>query len=839
MKKLLLLLLLTSFIFSLKAQTIKGFITTNEADTLFIGNVLFKEAKNPTSIQEFVIAKNGNYSYTFKKKYDTLLVEVRSMGYLSQSKLIFNPQKDKIYQLDFVLPVDTMQLKAVTIQGSKRFEQKGDTLIYEADAFLDGSEQKVEDLLKKLPGVEVDETTGAIKYKGKPVETVTLEGDNLFGQNYTLGTRNINVDMIEQVEAIENYNENPLLKDVDNGEKVALNLKLKKGKVDFSGNIDIALGTFDKNKIATNLNANILSITKGYKSFSTFAYNNVGANRSPFDYFGFSLNAEQLNEQDWYAQKIISESHFGNFLESRLVNVNSQFFGNYNGVFRIKKRTSIKLNLYAIKDRISNNQSIENKYRVQNGSFITSDNISIQKKPSQYRADIEIKYNTSKNSLLEYKGRIRQENINTPTFILQNQITPISLNLETKDFLSKQELLFTQKLKNKKVVQFLILNTHNSLPQLFTTSFNFIDPLLETNQKNRQESKFIRNHTTAKVTLLGAKNEHRYAFELGIRNENTPYSSLLDSIENQITIPLSENYFDYNRFRVYQIGAYHFKFNHFKISPTYSVSYLTQKLDYQNEENANLNTQNLLFQPALSIKYKFNKFSLLSGKVGYNIEPNDEKHFFRNEVLTTSRLLRSNIPNLSLRNTLTYSLFYVNNNMNRQFDMQLGFFYNRNEGSFFNKVELSPTLIRNKSFFLNVPTTSLNTNFKIGKYIGLINSTLRFDTNYSRLKYSNIINSSELRNNKSENLHSQLFLKTHFNIIFNFENTIDFSQNRSSNEETDFIFINNAIKHKFKILIKPSEKWFLYFTSEYFLPNLNQLQNNYWFLSSKSSLSSY
>ncbi|PIY09639.1 MAG: hypothetical protein COZ18_07620 [Flexibacter sp. CG_4_10_14_3_um_filter_32_15] len=827
MKKLYLLFLFILFTSSLHAQKIKGFITTNEGNTLFTGNVLFKEANKPTSIKEFVIAKNGNYSYTFKKDYDTLLIEVRSMGYLSQTKLIFTPQKNKTYTVDFVMPIDTTQLKEITIEGSRRFEQKGDTLIYEADAFKDGSERKVEDLLKKLPGVEVDDNTGAIKYKGKAVETVTLDGDNLFGQNYTLGTRNINVDMVEQVEAIENYNENHLLKDVDNGEKVALNLKLKKGKVDLSGNIDIETGAFDTDRLAANLNTNILSITKGYKSFSTLSYNNVGSNRSPFDYFAFSLNAEQLSERDWYAKKIIPESYFSNFLESRLVNVNSQFFGNYNGIFRIKKRMSIKLNLYAIHDRITNNQFIKNTYSLADSSFVTSDAISIKKKPTQYRADVEIKYNTSKNSLLEYKARIRQENIITPTFILQNQITPISLDLKTTDFFSKQELVFTQKLTKQKVLQLLVLNTHNSLPQQFTTSLSFTDSVSE----NKQESKFIRNHTTAKITLLGARKEDRYAFELGIRNENTPYFSLLNSTTHQTIVPISENDFGYNRFKIYQLGAYHFRWHRFKISPTYSLSYLWQNLDYQNTENLNLEAQNILLEPALSVKYKLNEVSSLSGKVGYNLEPNEENHFFRNDVLATSRLLRSNIPNLSLTNRFSYSLFYFNNNLSKQFDMQLGIFHNRNEGGFFNQVELSPTLIRNTAFFLNVPTASTTLNFKVGKYIDWINSTLRVDADYSRFSYNNIVNASELRNNQTNNFHSNIFLKTHFDIAINFENTFDISQNRSQNEESDTEFINTSLKHKFKILIQPTQKWFMYLTSEYFLPNLDQLENNYWFLS--------
>src|SRR5690625_1494275 len=90
-----------------------------------------------------------------------------------------------------------------------RIQVKEDTVSYRASAFLDGSEQKVEDLLRKLPGIQV-EADGQVKYKGKFIEKVLLEGDDLFDLNYTIGTKNMNVDIIDQVQAIENYSENSL-----------------------------------------------------------------------------------------------------------------------------------------------------------------------------------------------------------------------------------------------------------------------------------------------------------------------------------------------------------------------------------------------------------------------------------------------------------------------------------------------------------------------------------------------------------------------------------------------------------------------------------------------------
>ena len=139
---------------------------------------------------------------------------------------------------------------------------KNDTVKYNVKSYLNGSDRKILDVIKKMPGIDVNVNTGEIKYKGKSIETVLLEGDNLFGYNYSLGTKNINVNMVEQVQAIENYSENPLLKNIESGNKVVLNLKLKKRKIDFSGNFDAGLGSFDNSNIAANTNLNILGITK-------------------------------------------------------------------------------------------------------------------------------------------------------------------------------------------------------------------------------------------------------------------------------------------------------------------------------------------------------------------------------------------------------------------------------------------------------------------------------------------------------------------------------------------------------------------------------------------------
>lgn len=161
-----------------------------------------------------------------------------------------------------------------------------------------------------MPGITINEKTGAIKYQGKPIETVKLENDDLFGKNYNIGTKNINVDIEQKVEVIQKYSENQLLKGIENSDKVALNLKLKKGKIDFSENFDWGSG-FDSESIRLQLiNSTILQVAKKIKSFLSLSYNNIGVNNSPYNHFSNSKSISQENNKNYTNNKLINNLSF-------------------------------------------------------------------------------------------------------------------------------------------------------------------------------------------------------------------------------------------------------------------------------------------------------------------------------------------------------------------------------------------------------------------------------------------------------------------------------------------------------------------------------------------------
>lgn len=817
-------------VYSFSQQTIKGVVKDSLNNPIISVNIIIKDSIN--NILAYAITNNkGFYQTSSFEYYKNTYIQVSHISFKKElQKLSFNTIF-KNQTLNFILKENkgTMLDEIIITAKKKYFTIKKDTINYYVNSYSSDSDRKIQDVIKKLPGIEVNTNTGEIKYKGKSVETVLLEGDNLFGYNYSLGTKNINVDMVNQVQVVENYSENPLLKGIENDEKVALNLTLKKGEIDFSGNVDLGVGVFENGKQALDINSNILGITKNYKSFATLAHNNVGINHSPFDYFEFSMNIEELREKDFFAQKIIPETRFSNTLDNKRSNINNQYFGNYNAIFKINKRLKVKTNLYYISDKITSEQLFKNSYIINNEEFATTDNTFITKKPKQYRGDLEIKYNASNTSLIEYNLRIRQENIETPTSILSNNNNDFESLLNSEDFYLKQKLLYTKKISDKKAFQFSLFQSTNTIPQAYQITPSVINP--DNYSANIQESLFKKNYLEIQATLLGSsKKSNKYIFSVGgILDNNKLQSKLfgLNSIES-ILIENSTNDLEYLKKSMYQLGVYHLNIGKWKFSPSYLLSYLNQ--DINDKENNTKNGQpDFIIEPSLNIKYHLNSVSSLTANVGYNRNSDAEKYLFLDQILINNRTTISNTPSLELQESLNYSIFYYNNDLYNQLQINAGVNYERTMGNFFTNSIINENTTQINYFFLPQDNSNLSFNFLITKYIPFLESTIKLSSNYSISEYKNTINNSELRNNRSQFLTTKLFMKTAFDGFINFENTVNLSKSISENENSNQ-FINESLNNTFKVILKPSKKWFVLLSSDYFLPNRENKSKNYMFL---------
>jgi hypothetical protein len=814
------------------SQNISGTISDNNNHKIANATLLFKEATNLNSIKEFNMSRNGIFSFSLKKEYQSLVIEVRSNGYTTQSISLENPIPSKSYVFNFILEKDrNIVLKEVVIVAKKKpFEVVEDTLKYNVAAYSNGTERKIDEIIKKLPGIEVDSKSGQIKYKGKAVETVTLEGDNLFGSNYTLGTKNINVDMVDQVQAVDNYSENPLLKGIEQDGKVSLNLKLKKGKVSFSGDVSYGGGLFEGGKAVHQDNVTVLGITKKFKSFGTLNYNNIGVNSSPFDYFGFNLNVEDLKESNVSGKKIIPETQFSNVLGNTRANVNNQLFGNYSSIFKIGKKWSVKTNLYYLQDKILANNFFENQYQINDQNFSTTDNTLITKRPEQYRADVELKYTMSKTSLLEYNFRIKDESIKTPTQILQNKTDEYSSFLDSRDILYRQNLLWTKKISDKKVVQMNLFHSSNNLPQKLSISPSLFDGAA---RNDVQESAFKKNYLEVSAKLLGAVNKNKYNFKIGALLDSNPFRSNLYSQDNggSIAASISDNNFDYTKKAVYQNGEYNFRIGKFSLSPSYSLQFQSQNVD-NHVENKKIVQENFIFEPRLNALYRFSNISFLNANASYSQNSNGEQFFFTNQILINNRSSISNRPSLNLQKSQNWGLNYNINDLFNQFELSAGLNYRLNKGSFFSNSTITQNATQVEYFFLPQGNKQLGADFMVAKYISFLESTFKLKSNFTSSTYSNIVNDSELRTNRSQFFQTQFLWKTAFDLPINFENEYSWRYSNSKSQGLPQTFANSAMQEEFRIIVKPLKRWNYILSADYYIPDFSNKHKDFLFLDS-------
>ncbi|NJM80860.1 MAG: hypothetical protein HC854_16860, partial [Flavobacterium sp.] len=687
------------FIQNIYSQTIKGIVTNIDNNFIDVGYVEFKEKNDPNTIKEYVLFQNGKFEYALTKKYDSLLVEVSATNFQTENKVIEN-LTIKEYNINFILIEDKVnELKEVIIVSEKKnFVVREDTLSFNVSKFQDGTERKIEDVIKKLPGISVNDKTGEIKYNGKSVETVTLDGDNMFGYNYSLGTKNISVDMIEQVQAINNYSENGLLKDIESGDKVSLNLKLKKGVTDFSGNIESGVGLNSDNELLNKTDFNLLQISKRYKSLGLLKFNNIGENNSSYDFFSGSQNVQQLKNRKNETFKVIPETLFSSFIDNDRLNNNNLLVTSYNNLFKINKRLSVKANFLFIRDNINYIQSNQSENLINGQEINISDFYDSNKKPKLYNGDIELKYNTSKSSLLEYKAKYIHENTTTNSKIIANNLLNFNSDIENNSNLFNQNLTFTKKINETNAFQIILNEGFNDIPQLFRlNSFSKI---------NLQYSNSNKKYFDATLNILGKIKNIKYFSSLAYLTEKTLYKSDNDFNDSNKFI----NNVIYNKNTLIQFNSLSYNKNKWLISFSLALKHYNQQFENRVNDNV-LNENNTVLEPVITLKYKINTISFVSIKANNFRNPIIEEFIFNNPVIISNRISIENSPNLSIQSSKSFNILYSNNNVYKKLLFEFGINYNVTRGNFYASynIEQNNTRIINK--YLDLNNENFNFNF--------------------------------------------------------------------------------------------------------------------------------
>ncbi|QXP66795.1 carboxypeptidase-like regulatory domain-containing protein [Polaribacter sp. AHE13PA] len=229
MKKIIFLAIFMVTLFTNAQVKLTGVVKDSIGEPLEMANVLaIDKVTNKIASYGFTDEK-GFYKLNVEKN-TTVLLKISYVG-MKSADFTIETKSDAIVT-NVMLAFDNA-LDGINIVSKMPVTVKGDTIVYNADSFQNGTERKLEDVLKKLPGVEINDN-GEIEVEGKTVEKIMIDGKDFFDGDTKLATKNIPSNALDKIEVLRNYADVSQLSGVQNNEdRVAINIKLKEGKKNF------------------------------------------------------------------------------------------------------------------------------------------------------------------------------------------------------------------------------------------------------------------------------------------------------------------------------------------------------------------------------------------------------------------------------------------------------------------------------------------------------------------------------------------------------------------------------------------------------------------------------
>ena len=495
MKRYLLYLLLLSTISSFSQKlSVSGNVQDTTAKGPLPNAIIMAVKLMDSTLVEFTRTDElGN----FKLKplpIDTYQVVISHPKFSDMGYFIFGDKKNLEYDFGkIILQPKNVSLDEVTIFAFKDpIYYKGDTLIYTADSFKTKANATVEDLLKKLPGLKVDKD-GKITSQGKAVDKVLVDGDEFFGGDPTVATRNLNASSIESVQVYEKKSDDVANSSTGEETQKILNLKLKDeakkgyfGKI--SGASDFqkfyegeALGNYFKKK----LKISVFGLASNTPN-SSFGWEDV---------YKYGLNNEfdrQENEDGGWSMTMTNSQPQG-----IPQNLKTGFY--YTD--KITKNTKLNFN-YSYNNSMVNSKTTRNSQYFLTDTSYTSDNIveSVQKNDAHaINIGIEQKIDSLTDFFFNSKLKVLGSNTSSKDetdFISSNQIktrnTSINSSSKSEGYDLSNNLKLLKRFKKKD--RLLTVNYGNTFSEtnsegiLKTDNYSYADSsdfLISVNQKKR------------------------------------------------------------------------------------------------------------------------------------------------------------------------------------------------------------------------------------------------------------------------------------------------------------------------------------------------------------------
>lgn len=219
-------------------------------------NILVLEAGDSTLVKGVMSDAGGNFRLSFHaKKESPYLLKVSYIGMKPEFRAL-NTGKTKIHVGNIVL-TEGLELSEVVVTAPiKEVELVGDTTVINADAYRIPEGSNLEELVKKIPGLEYDRQNKTLVYNGLPIAEINVNGEAFFAGNHALALENLPTDLVSRIKVYDKRSEMEKFMGIKTGEEnYVLDLQTKK---EFNGTLmtSVAAGKGNNKKKEAELISN-------------------------------------------------------------------------------------------------------------------------------------------------------------------------------------------------------------------------------------------------------------------------------------------------------------------------------------------------------------------------------------------------------------------------------------------------------------------------------------------------------------------------------------------------------------------------------------------------------
>lgn len=723
--------------------TLTGTVKDKNGKALEMANVIAIDISDGSMAGYSITDAKGKYKIALKNP-EKIQLKVSYLGYESQSMIVVVSGKEMVK--NFVLSESKNDLDAVEITYEMPVTVKGDTIVYNADSFTTGKEKKLGDVLKKLPGVEVN-SEGEIEVEGKKVTKVMVDGKDFFDGDSKLATKNIPADAINKVQVLKNYNEVSQMRGLgDDSDSVAMNIKLKEGKKNFWFG-EVTAGAGDSGSKARYLAHPKLFYYSPKKSINIITdMNNIGEIPFTFrDYFDFTGGFKKMMRggglkissnslgltliKDNKAKELSNKFGAINFSQTLSKTLDVSGFAIYSGA-----KTEMQTNTFKTNTITDSNQNLITTHENTDDKTFQNNDLGLLKLSSSYKpnARFQMDYDVLlKKSVLSENNNI----LSVSDVVGVNEITSAK---NEEPFSVKQNANIYYTLNDKNIFSFsgqFLFEKNSPLYHSINSDQRFaILPTID--EGSAYDLSQHKNSMTNKGDFLVdyyyiLNNKSNLNFSVGtVINDQTLQSGIFQKLDNGSVVHFTEDHLNNDvslHFLDVFLGLhYKLKAGKFLITPGISWHQYTSKNTQLSQETI-FNKSILL--PDLNVKFSIKSAESLRFNYETSTNFSDINNLAEGVLLNSYNAL--SIGNRNLENALyqNYSLRYFNFNMFSQTNIHATIAYNKKKN-----------VIKNANQLIGID--------RINSYLNLANPEDNFSVNAAfskrikKIKYRLSANSS-------------------------------------------------------------------------------------------------